>query len=400
MDQQSSPSHVPVDRVVDFDMYAPPGVAEDFFEAWGTLQQPGVPDIVWTPRNGGHWIATRAEVIKEVLSDFSRFSSRNILLPKSTSDEHDLIPTTIDPPQHHFYRKTLNSTFAPAAVNRMDDRIREIVTDLIDQFEDKGQCNFTEEFAEILPIRIFLSMMDLPEEDTPQTKYWADQLLRPDGSITFAEALNNLKQYITPYVDERSGKDGTDLLSRLVNSEIDGREITRDEAIKLAVQVFIAGIDTVVNLLGFVFLFLAKNPAHRNQLVEGTVPLSESIEEILRRFPVVCIGREVREDINFHGVTLKAGEMIATPTPLAGIDDRFNSEPKTVDFARKTKNSLTFGTGAHICPGKTLARAELRITLEEWMKRIPDFSVDPDSTVTCTGGIVGVVDNLSLVWNR
>ncbi len=215
----------------------------------------------------------------------------------------------------------------------------------------------------------------------------------------FAEALNHLKDYITPYVDERSGKDGTDLLSRLVNTEIDGRVNTRDEAIKLAVQVFIAGIDTVVNLLGFVFLFLAKNPSHRAQIAEGKVPISDAVEEILRRFPVVCIAREVRDDITFHGVELKAGEMIATPTPLAGTDDQFNPHAKEIDFTRKPRNSLTFGSGSHICPGRNLARAELRITLEEWLRRIPDFSVAPNATVTCTGGVVGVVDNLSLVWN-
>ncbi len=399
MDQATAPSHVPADRIFDFDMYAPPGVEKDFFEAWSTLQEPGVPDIVWTPHNGGHWIPTRAEIIKEVMSDYSRFSSRNIILPKSNSDDHDLVPTTVDPPEHYFYRKTLDTSLAPAAIKRMDDRIREIVTDLIDQFEDRGECNFTKEFAEILPIRMFLSMMALPEEDTPQTKYWADQLLRPDGSMTFAQALNHLKQYITPYVDERSGKGGTDLLSRLVNTEIDGRAITRDEAIKLAVQVFIAGIDTVVNLLGFVFLFLARNPSQRAEIAVGKVPMSDAVEEIIRRFPVVCIAREVREDITFHGVELKAGEMIATPTPLAGTDDHFNPHAKQVDFTRKPRNSLTFGSGSHICPGRSLARAELRITLEEWLKRIPDFSVPPDANVTSTGGVVGVVDNLTLVWN-
>ena len=125
------------------------------------------------------------------------------------------------------------------------------------------------DFADILPIRVFLSMMDLPEDDIPQTKYWTDQLIRPDGTITFADALQNLKDYIAPYVDQRMGADGTDMLSRMINTETNGRRLTREEAIKLSIQVFIAGVDTVVNLLGFVFLFLARNKPHRQQIIPG-----------------------------------------------------------------------------------------------------------------------------------
>lgn len=392
------PAHIPEDRVVEFDIYAPPGVKEDFHLAWHTLQEPGVPDIVWTPRNGGHWIPTRASIILDVLSDYERFSSRNIIIPKSHGKDHNLIPTTIDPPAHRPYRKTLNDTLSPKVVKSMDDNIRAIAVDLIESFRADGACNFTTAYAEILPIKIFLSMMNLPLEDTPKTKYWSDQLLRPDGSISFADALRNLNEYLEPYVDERAGKSGTDMLSRLINSKVDGRTLSRDEAMKLAVQVLIAGIDTVVNFLGFVFLFLARNPEHRQELAANPEIIPEAVEEFLRRYPIVTIGREVRNDIEFHGVQLKAGEMIATPTPLGGTDERFNENPLALDFHRTERNSAAFGTGHHICPGKTLARTEIGITLEEWMRRIPDFELAPGAEVTFTGGIVGVVDGVPLVW--
>lgn len=399
MSTESLPDHVPEYLVRDFNMYGPPGIDKDFHEAWATLlQEDDSCPLVWTQENEGHWLPTRTSIIEEILTDYSKFSSRSIILPKSHSADHGLLPTTIDPPEHHFYRKTLNHSMAPAAVNAMGDDIRDIVTSLIDGFVDKGECNFTRDFADILPIRVFLSMMNLPEDDIPQTKYWTDQLIRPDGTITFADALQNLKDYIAPYVDERMGADGTDMLSRMINTETNGRRLTRDEAIKLSIQVFIAGVDTVVNLLGFVFLFLARNEKHRLQISSGEITVSDAVEEILRRFPLVTVAREVTEDFEFHGVQLKAGDMIAAPTPLAGMDNTFTANAVDVEFGRKQGNSLTFGRGAHTCPGKNLARVELRIAIEEWLKRIPDFHVAENSQVSFSSGIVGVVNELNLRW--
>ena len=399
MSTETLPEHVPEHLVRDFNMYAPPGIEKDFHEAWARLlQEDDSCPLVWTQQNEGHWLPTRSSIIEEILTDYSRFSSRSIILPKSHSADHGLLPTTIDPPEHHFYRKTLNHSMAPAAINAMGEDICAIVTSLIDGFADRGECNFTQDFADILPIRVFLSMMDLPEKDIPQTKYWTDQLIRPDGTITFAEALQNLKDYIAPYVDQRMGADGTDMLSRMINTETNGRRLTREEAIKLSIQVFIAGVDTVVNLLGFVFLFLARNKPHRQQIITGQISVSDAVEEILRRFPLVTVAREVTEDMEFHGVQLKAGDMVAAPTPLAGMDNTFTPNAVAVEFGRKQGNSLTFGRGAHTCPGKNLARVELRIAIEEWLRRIPDFDVNEDAEVSFSSGIVGVVNQLNLRW--
>jgi len=399
MSTERLPEHVPEHLVRDFNMYAPPGIEKDFHEAWvRLLQEDDSCPLVWTQQNEGHWLPTRSSIIEEILTDYSRFSSRSIILPKSHSADHGLLPTTIDPPEHHFYRKTLNHSMAPAAINAMGEDIRAIVTSLIDGFADRGECNFTQDFADILPIRVFLSMMDLPEKDIPQTKYWTDQLIRSDGTITFAEALQNLKDYIAPYVDQRMGADGTDMLSRMINTETNGRRLTREEAIKLSIQVFIAGVDTVVNLLGFVFLFLARNKPHRQQIITGQISVSDAVEEILRRFPLVTVAREVTEDMEFHGVQLKAGDMVAAPTPLAGMDNTFTPNAVAVEFGRKQGNSLTFGRGAHTCPGKNLARVELRIAIEEWLRRIPDFDVNEDAEVSFSSGIVGVVNQLNLRW--
>ena len=125
------PDHVPVDRVVDFDLYAPPDVAEDYHAAWKTLQERNLPDVVWTPRNGGHWLAIRGRALTEIFQDHQTFSNHIILVPKSVGEEHHLLPTTLDPPEHRVYRGIINPAFVPKRVHALEDTIRRVAVELI-----------------------------------------------------------------------------------------------------------------------------------------------------------------------------------------------------------------------------------------------------------------------------
>lgn len=392
------PDHVPVDRVVDFDLYAPPGVAEDYHAAWKTLQERNLPDVVWTPRNGGHWLAIRGRALTEIFQDHQTFSNHIILVPKSVGEEHHLLPTTLDPPEHRVYRGIINPAFVPKRVHALEDTIRRVAVELIEEVRSAGGCNFTTAYAEQLPVRIFLALVDLPMSDAPRLKYLSDQVVRPDGSMTFVEAMNAFSAYLTPYIEARSTRPGTDFLSDIVNARVDGRELTLDERLNLCIQVLIAGLDTVVNFLGFMMLFLARDAGHRRALVADPAKIPAALEEFVRRFGVVTIGRLVTRDLDFHGAALKQGDMIVLPTALHGLDERENPEPLRVDFGRKAHRHSTFGLGVHHCVGAHLARAELRITLEEWLKRIPEFGLAPGARIEMQGGIVGCVKAVPLVW--
>ena len=120
---------------------------------------------------------------------------------------------------------------------------------------------------------------------------------------------------------------------------------------------------------------------------------------MLRRFPVVSLAREVRNDIEYDGVQLRKGDMVAIPTPLVGTDERLNPDALTVNFHRESTTHATFGNGPHLCPGARLARTEIRITLEEWLARIPEFTIAPAAEIRFQGGLVGVVDGLPLMWD-
>jgi len=392
------PDHIAPERVVDFDFFDPPGVAQDFQASWRSLQADDVPDVIWTPRNGGHWIATRGELVEEVFSDFEKFSNRVVTIPKDRGESYRMLPTTLDPPAHRPVRNLLNRNLSPSAVNRQADMIRSICVELIDDVKPLGGCDLLADFAAHFPIRIFMRLVDLPSEDAPMMKYWTDQVVHPDGSMTLEETMAKFHAYLAPVVRDRLGKSDDDALTAIVNGAMGDLGLGMDEVLNLLMQFMMGGLDTVYNLLAYSFLFLARNPDHRQQLLNDPDLIPGAVNELLRRFPLVSMAREVREDIEWNGAQLKQGDMIICASPLVGIDERLNPNPLTVDFQRKAARHATFGKGHHICPGAHLAQLEMRITLVEWLARIPHFELVPGAQITMTGGIVGSMDRLPLTW--
>ncbi len=394
------PRNVPEDRVIDYDLYTLTGEGQSFDGPWERLHLAGRDHqgLLWTPHNEGHWIATSGKIVAEVLSDQERFSNRVTFVPKSTGEAHHMLPTNIDVPEHRSYRRLLNNGLSPRAVRNLHGTMRETSAALIDEFLADGQCDFMTQYAEHLPIRVFMGLVQLPVADAPKLKAWSDAIVRSSEATDYSATRKALEDYLKPVIDARLGKNGTDMLSEIVNGQIDGRPLSWEEMLKFSIQILIGGLDTVVNQLGFMFLFLARNPEHRRQLVDKPSLIPNAVEEIVRRFSIACTSREVKKDVEYAGVHLKRGDMVLAPTPVAGFDEEFTRDPRTVDFSRRLEFQIGFGKGNHICPGANLARAELSITLDEWLKKIPDFSLAEDAELVFGGGVVTTVANLPLVW--
>jgi cytochrome P450 len=190
-----------------------------------------------------------------------------------------------------------------------------------------------------------------------------------------------------------------DVLSRIVTGEVDGVRLTREQCLAIAPQILIAGLDTVVNFLSFAMLFLARSPGHRRELLDHPQRITAAVEELLRRFPLVVAARVIARDTEIGGVTLREGDMIVLPTLLHGLDERSNPDPLRVDFMRIGVEHSTFGRGPHHCPGSFLARAEVRITIETWLRRIPQFELAPRTEIRYRGGVVPAISALPLVWD-
>jgi cytochrome P450 len=400
----SKPAHVPNDLVVEIDMYALDGIEEGYHEAWKRIQRPGLPSLVWTPFTGGHWIATNGDAVRDIYSDPDRFSSEIIFLPKEAGEKYQMVPTRMDPPEHTPYRKVLDAGLGLPKMRKIEDGVRKVAAELIEVFVSKGECDFSSEYAGIFPVRVFMALADLPMEDVPLLSGFARQMTRPSGNTPEEMAADldagnkGFFAYVDPIIRARRGGNSDDLITTTVNGHVNGVPIDHDKAQGMIALLLLAGLDTVVNFLSFFMIHLARHPEIVAELRSDPLKLLRGAEELFRRFPVVSEARMVAADQEYRGVDLRRGDMILIPTALHGLDEAINPEPWKLDLDRRSLSHSTFGGGPHRCAGLHLARLEVTVTLQEWLKRIPQFSLLPGSQPIYYSGIVAAVENVHLVW--
>jgi cytochrome P450 len=398
------PANVPADRVYEIDMYALKGIEEGFHEAWKRIQTAGIPDLIWTPFNGGHWIATNGATVQEVYVDPTRFSSQIIFLPKEVGEKYEMVPTRMDPPEHTPYRQALNNGLGLAHIRKIEGKVRAVARELIAGITPRGECDFPIDYARVFPVRVFMALADLPMEDVPTLSRFAEMMMRPKGSTSeeMAQVLDEGNRgffaYVEPIIRARQGKSSEDLISVVVNSQINGQPIDHQKALGLISLLLLAGLDTVVNFLSFVMIHLAGHPEIVSELQSDHMKLLRGVEEMFRRFPVVSEARMVAYDQDFRGVHLKRGDMILVPTALHGLDGAANDDPLRLNLSRSKISHSTFGDGPHRCAGMHLARLEVTITLEEWLRAVPKFRLKEGARPIYHSGIIAAVENVPLVW--
>jgi cytochrome P450 len=393
------PAHVPTERVYDFDFMAPSEEDEDVHLAWKRLHD-RAPEIFWTPRNGGHWVATRGEDIKEIQTNYRRFSQRVMCIP-AEAQIHRILPANADPPEHGLYRRIIMPAFLPEALDAMEPAVRALAGELVEQLAPRGRCEFIDDFARKLPIVTFLKMVDLPLDDREMLLGLADTIMHTRDPAKRPPAQRAMMDCIARWIEQRRAHPGADLLSTIIHAEVQGRPLTDEETFSMVSLVLFGGLDTVISLMGFAWRFLAMHPEHRRELVAHPEVRQNAIEELIRRHGVVNTARYITEDCVYKGVRFRTGEMIQIPNALYGLDERINADPLEVDFRRRPVQHTAFGSGPHICPGGGLARRELAASLDAWLERIPDFGLLPGSSPQMVSGASnnGIV-RLDLTWSR
>jgi cytochrome P450 len=397
--QFTIPSHVPPELVVDFDYYTFAGGSDDLHLAWKKLH--AGPEIFWTPRNEGHWVATRADDIDEIFKNYEQFTSTRGQSIPIKAKPFPFPPVEYDPPDHTEFRRLIVPFFSPKAMQTLEQRARQLSIELIESFLGKGECEFYGDFALQMPIGIFLGLVDLPESDRLGLLELANVVVRSPNMNEVQAAFAKTWAYLAEKIEERRARPGTDLISAMVKGEVFGRALTQQEMLGMGSVALFGGLDTVAATLGFVADFLAHSPGHRQQVIAEPGIIPRAVEELLRRFAVANLARTAARDLQFRGLTIKQGEPILIPSVLGGLDERRFTDPLVVDFARQDAlKHLTFGSGAHRCIGSLLARTELKIFLEEWLKRIPDFRLAPDKQRISRSGSVMAIVQLPLSWDR
>lgn len=394
-------SSLPPERVVDFDIFNPPGVEECYFSAWKRLLSPEVPGVVWTTANGGHWIATKGPIVRALWEDAERLSSEVLAVTPGLGEIMQFIPLQLDPPEHAPYRVAVMKSLGAQFLKKIEPMVVQVARELIEELAPRGSCEFVTEFAEVMPVNIFLSLIDVPLADRPMLREFGKQLTRPDGSMTVEQLAQAADDYLWPFIAERMERPGDDLFSIILSQPINGRAWTVDEAKRLCRNLLFGGLDTVAAMLGMITLHLASNADDQRTLRQHPELLSQAADEFIRRFPTVSVSRNLVVDVEVDGVLLRTGEIVYIPSVLHNLDDNCFESPETVNFERKLNplQHTTLGAGTHRCVGAGLARSEVIIFLREWLSGIPEFRLDPACPITMRGGNVGACTQLKLRWD-
>lgn len=393
------PSHVPPELVRDVNIFNIQSIDPDIHVALRKIQE-DAPALVYTPYFGGHWIPMRAHAIERVLSDNTAFINGGAWVPPNPPGVLPQLPIQSDGDLHRAYRAFIMPYVIGKPLRVAIDGARELAIDLIESFKAKGECDFATDFAQHLPIEVFLKLVNLPSEDRPFLASLAELVRMPDP-VAKMKAFGDMTDYIAKYVDERIANPGDDLISKIANGQVQGRPMTREEILGECTQVLVGGLDTVASMMGFIAAHLAVNVELRQTLARNPELIEKRIDEIIRRFGVAGPARQAAQDVEIDGIHIKAGDALFVATALHGLDDQRWDNPMTVDLDRPSRATdyQTFGSGPHRCPGAALARSEIILFLEEWLKRIPDFELVPDRPMVAASGSVNGVLSLPLRWN-
>jgi cytochrome P450 len=291
-----------------------------------------------------------------------------------------MLPIAFDPPDHTRYRRMLDKFFSPRSMAERESDLREQVGELIDGLVAAGgTCDVMSALAVPFPSQVFLTLFGLPLEDRERLIGWKDAILhfaavdRPEPTPEVVQLAAELYAYFSAYIEKRRGQTGSDLLSQLLADRDEGG-MTDAEIIGLCFVFVLAGLDTVTAAVGFALNALAEDPTLRRRVVDDDFATSEFIEEVLRvDGPIPFVPRITTADVEIDGVTIPAGSTCWLVFGAASRDSRRYGDADII--GDKRNNHFAFGRGPHRCLGSHLARLELRLVIEEWHKRIPEYSI-------------------------
>jgi cytochrome P450 len=353
--------------------------------------------IAHTDRFGGGWLPVRYDDVAAIAYDTDNFSSRAIIMgnfrpPADIAPIGGSPPISSDPPFHHDARKLLLPAFTKKNVSRQEPSTRAFCHSLIDSFEGRDVVDAAHDYAQHIPMRVIADMLGFPPEDGPQFRRFVENTLEginlpPEERIEKMEALGD---YLLDQVDDHLAHPRDDLTTYLINAELYGHKLQAEHVTGTMALLLIAGIDTTWSAIGSSLWHLAQTPADTARLTAEPGLMSTAIEEFLRAYAPVTMARLVREDMNWHGVDMKADDWILLSFPAANRDPAQFDRADEVVIDREANRHAAFGLGIHRCVGSHLARMELRVALEVWLERIPQFGLaDRDAVKWSSGQIRG-----------
>jgi cytochrome P450 len=392
---QTSPVN---DWASDFDVLDPRYVA-DPFSIWDDLRS-SCP-IAHTDRRVSSWLPTRYDDVTAIAHDIEHFSSLRVaVIPGGEEDQEDenfdgpdleygLPPISADPPLHTWTRRLLLPWFSHKRVESYVPLTRELCQGLLKKFADSGHADAAAVYAQQIPVRVIAHILGVSTDMSDSFTLWVRDILEfaddPERRQRGAEGLLN---YFVEQVEFRRHSPGDDLLSELLQTEMEGKPLDDGIILGMAALVLIAGVDTTWSAIGSSLWHLATHPDDQKRLVADPGLMPVAIEELLRAYSPVTMARLVTQDVEYGGCPMKEGDKVLMNFPAANRDPDVFEHPETVVLDRAHNRHVAFGSGIHRCAGSNLARMELQVALEEWLGTIPSFSLEEGKEILWAGGQV------------
>jgi hypothetical protein len=357
--------------------------------------------LAHTDRRISSWLPTRYEDVTAIAHDIEHFSSLRVaVIPGGEDDEDDenfdgpdleygLPPISADPPLHTWTRRLLLPWFSHRRVDGYVPMTRELCRGLLDGFAHAGRADAAVDYAQQIPVRVIAHILGVSTEMSDSFTLWVRDILEfaddPERRKRGAEGLLN---YFVAQVEHRRQDPGDDLLSELLHTEVEGKPLDDGIILGIAALVLIAGVDTTWSAIGSSLWHLATHPDDQKRLAAEPELMPLAVEELLRAYSPVTMARLVTEDFEYGGCPMKEGDKVLMNFPAANRDPEVFEDADVVQLDRAHNRHVAFGSGIHRCAGSNLARMELQVALEEWLERIPSFSLQEGKDIAWAGGQV------------
>ena len=359
-----------------------PKLGDRFYETLATMRS--TCPVVRSNQHGGFWVLTRYEDVLQVAQDWRTFSSaEGVTIPRNPVAIKNF-PEDVDPPEHRIYKRIINQYLTPPAVGKHEAATRRVASGTIDEFIERGECEFMDSFARPFPSQVFFQLtLGAPLGEIDQVAYMASKASSPHDPEA-AECWVGLSRWIREFVVRRSKEPPRgDVVDGVLNSDVAGRPVTSEEAIGMLQILILGGLETTAGVLGQMMLRFIEHPRLRSLLRNSPDLIPIAIEEMLRLdTSFVAVACTATRDTEVGGHPVKKGEKILMYWASANRDEAEFSDPTDFNSRRRVNRHLAFGAGPHRCAGSSLARLNLRVALEELLPRLDDVALKDGARVS------------------
>jgi cytochrome P450 len=373
----------------DYDIFDPDFV-RDPYPMWADLRD--TCPVPHTERWNGSWMPTRYEDIRDFANDVDLFSSSNpIVVAAPDAPTINAPPISSDPPVHLGARRLILPAFSPRATERHEQYTRDLCRRLIRGFIEDGRADGATDYAQQIPPRVIAHLLGVDEDRSGEFTEWVRGVLElglQDPELRAASRVKIFGFLQEVVAERRANPGGSDFINELMEAKVDGEPISDMQLLGTCNLLLVAGIDTTWSSIGSALWHLASHPEDTARLVADPDMIPMAVEEFLRAYSPVTMARVVTEDVEYKGCPMKEGDKVLMSFPAANRDPDVFPNPNDVMIDRAENRHIAFGVGIHRCAGSNLARLEMNVAIEEWLKMIPEFELEDPDSVTWAGGQV------------